>query len=195
MSTELSTYANHYTAKKAMFSFLGSTFRLYGDDGSLQFFVKQKAFKLKEELVVFKDEAQSIKRLTINANKRSDFGATYAVTDVASGEAVGALRREGLKSIFRDEWTVLDTAGNPVGKVQETGGFLSVMRRLVDALKFIPQTYEVTIGGEKEGVIKQRFNPFQLGYDVDFSPGTGKLDPRLGVGITVLLLAIEGRRD
>ena len=56
--------------------------------------------------------------------------------------------------------------------------------------KFLPQTYQVTLEGDQAGVIKQRFNPFQLAYDVDFS--NGKLDPRLGVGLVVLLLAIEG---
>ena len=46
------------------------------------------------------------------------------------------------------------------------------------------------VEGDSAGEIKQRFNPFQLAYDCDFS--SGKLDPRHGVGLVVLLLAIEG---
>ncbi len=192
MSTAVTTYQNQYVAKKALFSFLGNTFRIFGTDGSLQFYIKQKAFKLKEEINVFGDEAQTNKRLTIKARGIGDFSGAYDVVDAATGEKLGAAKRAGLKSIFRDEWTLLDNEDKEVGKVLETGGAMIVLRKF---LKLIPQTYHVTIDGQLEGVIKQKFNPFQLGYDVDFTPGPGKLDPRMGVGITVLLLAIEGGKD
>ena len=34
-----------------------------------------------------------------------------------------------------------------------------------------------------------------LTYGVDFQNNTGRLDPRMGVAMTVLLLAIEGRQE
>ncbi|MCB9792469.1 MAG: hypothetical protein H6741_07040 [Alphaproteobacteria bacterium] len=192
MSTDLSTYANQYVAKKAFFSFLGNTFRIFGTDGSLQFYVKQKAFKLREEIGVFHDEAQSQKRLAIQARGIGDFSGVYDITDAATGENLGAAKREGLKSILKDSWLILDSDGQEIGKVEEIGGFTILLRKL---FKFIPQKYQVSIGGQLEGTIYQRFSFFTLGYNVDFSPGTGKLDPRLGVGLTVLLLAIEGGKD
>jgi len=192
MSNAITTYQNQYVAKKALFSFLGGTFRIFGTDGSLQFYIKQKAFKLKEEINVFADEAQTQKRLSIKARGIGDFSGAYDITDAATGEKVGAAKRAGLKSIFRDEWTLLDNNDQEVGKVVESGGAMILLRKF---LKIIPQTYQVTVDGSLEGVIKQKFNPFQLGYDVDFTPGPGKLDPRFGVGITVLLLAIEGGKD
>lgn len=194
-STALTTYSNQYMAKKALFSFLGATFRIYGTDGSLQFYIKQKAFKMKEEINVFEDEGQTKKRLTIKARSWGDFSGAYDVIDANTDEIVGVARRSGFKSIFKDEWVLGDKDGNEVGKVAETGGIFAVLRRFIKLLKMIPQKYEVTVGGELEGTIKQRFNPFQLAYDVDFAPGSGKLDPRFGIGITVLILAIEGARD
>ena len=105
----LSRYRSSYVANKALFSFLGNAFRLYDTSGSLLFFVKQKAFKLKEEITVFADEGQTDAQLTIKARSVMDVSATYDVTDAKSGDAVGAMKREGLKSFLRDEWTILDT--------------------------------------------------------------------------------------
>lgn len=187
--TALSEYKTTYVAKKAFFSFLGNTFRIYDTGGELQFYIKQKAFKLKEEINVFRDEAQTDKRLTIKARSISDFSGGYDITEADTGRSVGGAKRRGLKSLFKDEWDVLDANGTEIGKVEESGGIMILVRKL---FKFIPQTYQVTINGAQAGVIKQRFNPFQLAYDVDFSGGG--LDPKLGVGLVVLLLAIEGSR-
>lgn len=187
MSTELAEYKKQYVANKAFFSFLGNTFRIYDTTGNLEFYIKQKAFKLKEEINVFRDEGQTDKRLTIKARSISDFSGGYDIIDASSGKSVGGAQRKGLKSLFKDEWDVLDADGGLIGKIEETGGIMILVRKF---FKFLPQTYEVTLEGDSAGTVKQRFNPFQLVYDVDFSGG--KLDPRHGVGLVVLLLAIEG---
>jgi uncharacterized protein YxjI len=192
MSNALVPFATQYVAKKALFSFMGNTFRIYGSDGSLQFFIKQKAFRLKEEINVFGDEGQKQKRLVIKARGIGDFAGTYDVKDANTGENVGACRRKGLKSLFKDEWEILDAGGSPVGKVEEEGGLMFILHKFI---KLIPQRYRVVVGGQEVGTIHQRFNLFGLSYDVDFSKGVGSLDPRLGVAMTVLLLAIEGRAD
>jgi len=192
MSTALARYEDQYVAKKALFSFMGNTFRIFGTDGRLQFYIKQKAFRLREEINVFHDEAQTQKRLTIKARSIRDFSGTYDIFDAATGQKIGAAKRQGLKSMFVDEWTVLDADDVPVGKCVETGGTMILLRRFFPIL---PQTYEVRFGDTLEGTIKQRFSLLQYGYDVDFSPGPGLLDPRLGVGLTVLLLAIESQRE
>jgi len=191
MSTALSTYKTKYVANKAFFSFLGNTFRIYDTEGSLQFYIKQKAFKLKEEINVFADEAQTEKRLVIKARGIMDFSGAYDIVDAATGETVGAGQRKGLKSLFKDEWDILDADGAAVGKVEETGGIMILIRKF---FKLIPQKYNVTYMGEPIVKINEQFNPFKLAYDVDFSGGKD-FDPRLGVGMVVLLLAIEGGQD
>lgn len=191
-STALAAYKTHYVAKKALFTFLGAAFRLYTPEGELAFFVKQKAFKIREQITVFADEAMSDPRLAVQARQRLDVSATYDVTEVASDEKVGALRRKGLKSIFMDEWSILDNDDNVIGTIKESSALMAILSRIV---KLIPQTYNITIGDTQAGVIKQRFNPFQLAYDVDFGTGEASVDPRLGVAAVVLLLAIEGRQQ
>ena len=190
-STALTPYKSQYVAKKKLFTFLGAAFRLFTSDGELAFFIKQKAFKLKEQITVYKDEGQTDAMLTIKARKVLDVSATYDVTDAKSGEQVGALQRKGLKSIFMDEWSILDNAGEVIGSIKEASALMAMLSRLV---KLIPQTYTISIGETAVGTIKQRFNPFILSYDVDFG-SDGKLDPRTGVAAVVLLLAIEGRQQ
>lgn len=192
MTTALSPYKTRYVAKRAFFSFLGASFRLFGEDGSLAFFVKQKAFKLKEQITVFSDEERTDAMLGIEARAVLDLSATYDVTDLKTGTPVGALKRKGVKSVFKDEWSLLDTGGTAIGTVAESSMLAALLSRL---LPLVPQTYRIEVGGAVVGQIKQRFNPFVLSYDVDFGTGGGALDPRLGVAAVVMLLAIEGRQD
>ncbi len=188
--------ARHFVAKKAMFSFLGASFRIFGTDGSLQYFIKQKAFKLKEELNVFADEGQTQKRLTIKARQVFDVSATYDVTDVVTGESVGACRRQGLKSILRDSWEVVDASGGLLGTCKEDSMFMALLRRFIFK-QWLPERFTVADpAGNALGTIRQRFNPFQLAYDVSFDgQNNASLDPRLGIALVVLLLAIEGRQQ
>lgn len=192
MSTALSPYAAQYVAERALFSFMGQSFSIKGPEGNLRFFVKQKAFKLKEEIVVWADEKQTTKVLGIKARGIGDFSGTYDITEAASGQAVGAMKREGLKSLIRDEWTILDGSGAAVGKVQEDASALALLRRF---FPIIPQSFKVSLGDQQVGTIKQRFSLFRLVYDVDYTVGEGHIDPRLGIAAVVLLLAIEGRQD
>jgi uncharacterized protein YxjI len=190
MSTALVGWGRKFVAKKAIFRILGNAFRLYGPEGNLQFYVKQKAFRLKEDIGVFTDEGQRDKALSIKARSILDLGATYDVTDVKTGETVGALKRNALKSMVRDEWSILGDGDAVVGKVQEDSVLFALLRRFL-AHAWFPQTFSIECGGAVAGTIKQRFNPFQLAYDVDLGEA---VDPRLGVAAVVLLLAIEGRQ-
>jgi len=193
MSTELTADSKKFVAKKAMFSFLGRVFRIYSPSGNLRYYVKRKAFRLKDELNVYTDENQSDVALVIKARSVFDFGATFDVSEPGSFEPIGACRRQGLKSILRDEWTVMGPGDVVIGKIQEDSMFLAMLRRFF-AHSLFPQSFSVYDGTEKKGVIAQRFNPFQLTYDVDCSQVTG-IDPRMIVAGTILLLSIEGRQE
>jgi len=182
-----------YMARKAIFALLGAKFHVYDPHGNLCFFVQQKAFKLKEAITVYRDEGKTTPVLTIQARSIMDFSGTYDVTDVTTGQVVGALKREGLKSMLRDEWTILDTNGAAIGKVMEDSQALALLRRFLSNL--IPQSFTATVNGTEVASFDQHFNPFVAKYDLDFSMDSGNLlDRRLGIAAVVLLLAIEGRQ-
>jgi uncharacterized protein YxjI len=194
-STALTRFSgDHFYAKEGFISFLGDKFYIYGpDEENLRFFVKQKAFKLKESIKVYGDEAMEQIHLEIEARNVMDFSGTYDV-ETPSGEHVGALQRKGMKSIIQDEWEILDSQDHVIGKIQEDSTAKALMRRFLSNL--IPQTFHVEVDGREVGTFEQRFWPFSPRYDIDFSMDRDDtLDPRLGIAAVVLLLAIEGRQD
>ena len=84
---------------------------VYDSSQRLLMYVKQKAFKLKEAITVFADEAQTRPLYRIAADRIIDFSATYAIT-TADGENVGAIRQKGMKSLWRARYEIV--RGNDV---------------------------------------------------------------------------------
>ena len=185
---------NQYLLKRQVFALTGKL-RFYNPQGDLLLFSEQKMFKLREDIRVYADEQKTQEVLIIKARQIVDFSAAYDVTDPATGEKVGALRRKGLKSILRDEWDVLDANDNVIGLLFEDNMGLAMLRRLVVG-SLLPQNYDITMGADRVADLKQRFNPFRYDLDIDFSMDTAhKLDHRLGLAAAVLLAIIEGRQD
>lgn len=131
-------------------------------------------------------------QLKIQARDVLDFSGTYDV-ETPDGEHVGAFRWKGVKSLFRDEWEILDRSDEVLGTIQEDSTVRALLRRVLSNL--LPQTFHVTVSGWEIGTLSQRFWPFSPRFDVDFSANDGHMDPRLGVAVIVLLLAIEGRQE
>jgi hypothetical protein len=186
---------DRYVARRKVLTLFAPMFHIYGEDGSLVCFVKQKAFKLKEDIRLYSDESMSKELLLIQARQIIDFSAAYDVVDSHSSQKVGALKRRGWKSILQDEWILMDTADNEIGRIKEDSALLATIRRFLTNL--IPQTYKYTVRDTEVGMVKQAFNPFVLKCRVDFSadPGGHLLDRRLALASVILLLAIEGRQQ
>ena len=129
----------------------------------------------------------------IKARQIIDFSAAYDVVDSATGQRVGAFRRKGLASIFRDEWEILDVGDNLIGKLFEDSMGMALLRRILSNL--IPQNYDIIIGTNRVADLKQNFNPFTYELNMDFSMDIGRLlDRRMGLAAGILLAAVEGRQ-
>ena len=184
---------NAYLLKRQVFALTGK-FRIYDPSGNLVLFSEQKMFRLREDIRVYADEAKSQEVLMIKARQIIDFSAAYDVVDSASGQKVGALRRKGWRSLLRDEWEVLDVNDAPVGLLFEDSMPLALLRRFLLG-SFLPQNYDLTVGGGRVADLKQRFNLFAYQLDLDFSMDPGhKLDRRVGIAAGILLAAIEGKQ-
>lgn len=186
-----------YTLRRKVLTFMGAKFHIYDPQGNLALFAKLKAFKIKEDVRIYADEAQTQEVLSIRTQSVFDIAGTYDVRDSITGETVGALRRKGLKSMLRDEWLILDRNGAEVGKITEDSQLKALVRRFIDAASmFMPQKYHADIAGQTVATFQQNFNPFVQKIVIDFTPDTGnQLDARLGLAAAVLLCAIEGRQN
>ena len=185
---------SQYLLKRQAIALTGKL-RFYNPQNELVLFSEQKMFKLREDIRVYADEQKTHEVLSIKARQIIDFSAAYDVVDSTTGEKAGTLRRKGMKSIFRDEWEVLDANERPLGMLFEDSMGMAILRRLVLG-SLLPQNYDLTIDNERVADLKQRFNPFRFEMDIDFSMDVaGKLDHRLGLAAASLLAIIEGRQE
>jgi uncharacterized protein YxjI len=184
-----------YLLRRKVFKLFGGAFHIYAPDGSLAFYSRQKAFRLKEDIRVFADESMSRELLVIKARAIIDFGMTYDVFDPVASQPVGSVRRRALKSILKDEWVFMDAQGREIGLISEDNAALAILRRTVVGW-MCPQTYDGTVGGHPVCHFHRNFNPFVSKVTLDFRVDTaGMLDRRLGIAAAILLLAIENKQN
>jgi hypothetical protein len=173
---------------------IAPAFFFYDMQGNKIGFLKQKLFKLKEDIRLYTDESMSQELLTVKARSILDFSTAYDVVDSRDQAKVGALKRKGWKSMVQDEWIIMDAADQDIGRIHEDSMTMALLRRFLSNL--IPQHYVFEVGGQPIGSAKQHFNPFVLKMDVDVRQDSGrKLDRRLVAAAVVLLLAVEGRQE
>ena len=86
---------------------ISNDFRVNDATGAEVAFVRQKLFKLKEEVQVFNDESRSQLNLTVKANKWLDFSASYVFYDNQERE-LGRIVRRGWKSLWKSSYDIYD---------------------------------------------------------------------------------------
>ena len=192
-------HQNQYLIRRKFFKIFGASFHIYDMDGNLAFFSKQKAFKLKEDIRVFGDQAMTSELLCIKARGVIDLGMTYDVIDSTTQQVIGSLRRKGLKSIIRDSWVINDVNDQEFGTIQEESGALAILGRFLGGpivQMLAPQKYNGYIGDVPVLEFTQNRNPFVQKIQLDYGPDVNSLlDRRLGIAAAALLCAVEGRQS
>lgn len=185
-----------YTIRRKVLTLFGAKFHIYDGAGNEIGFSKQKAFKLKEDIRVYRDESMQQEFLTIHARSIIDFGAAYDVLEPKSGRRLGVLKRAGLASLFRDKWLILDENENQVGAIEEDSMFLSLIRRVHDfAATLIPQGFSLKdSNGTVYAEYRTHMNPFVHKLSVRVHDNC-PLDQAVPLAAGILLVAIEGRQS
>lgn len=94
---KIGTMANDFTAKDVA--------------GKTIAYVRQKMFKLKEDIQVFANDTKSEVLYTIGADRIIDFNASYAFKN-ANEVDLGKVGRKGRKSILKAHYNIFDQYGN-----------------------------------------------------------------------------------
>jgi hypothetical protein len=183
---------DRYRIRRKVFKVFGASFHVYDPDGNVVGFSKQAAFRLKEDIRVYADVEARSPLLTIQARQIVDWSAAYDVVDAAENRKVGAARRKGWTSLFRDAWELLDEQDRVVAQLKEDSGGMAFVRRFLTNL--IPQKFVVRgADGREIARLSQRFNPFV--YKLDVTVASSAIDRRLVLAGAVLVAAIEGRQQ
>lgn len=179
-----------FTIRKKVLSLMGAEFSVMDEQDNVVLYAKQKAFKFKEDVRLYTSKDMTEEVITIHARNIIDISATYDILDAKSGKSLGAVRRDGIKSMLKDEWKILGKGDVEVGVIKEDRKLMAFLRRVVTNL--IPQNMHFYMNGKEVAVFKQYFNPLVFKADMEFMDSG--LDKRVGLAAAVMLALIEGRQ-
>ncbi len=118
----IGTLANDFIAKDA----LGVTFA----------YVKQKMFKLKEDILIYNDENKTHIGYRIQADKWIDFSAAYSIKDKNDKE-IGKVARKGWKSLWKTEYELIDQHQKLQYHIREDNAWVKVLDSILGQLPLI----------------------------------------------------------
>lgn len=182
------TTQRHYIIKRKFWSFFERVFRVWTGDGQLIMYIKHPLLKLREEFVVYEDEAQTRPLLRIKSRQAIAINFSYDITDATTGALYGTVQKKGLKSLIRDKFLLSDAAGTEIGYAEEQGA--SLLRRFIPMLT---SKHAIFANGGQVAWIQQRFRFFTKEFTVDLQPSD--LDPKFVLAVALLALIAEARRE
>ncbi|AIY13780.1 hypothetical protein [Cellulophaga baltica] len=136
----VSSFANDFTATDA--------------SGQTVAYVKQKMFKLKEDISIFENESKTKLNFKIKADKWIDFSTAYSFTD-AEGQELGKIARKGWASIWKAKYELIDQNKNLQYHIREENAWVKVFDSMLG---------EIPVLGMFTGYL---FNPSYIVTDLE----------------------------
>ena len=193
---------NYPLTLKFKFAALNPQFSVTDMAGRPLAYVKQKAFKLREDISVFKTEAQTDLLYKIRADRWLDYNASYSFTD-ENGRDRGRLVRKGARSIWKAEYELYDEAGNQDLLIQEDNPWVRVADHFLGEIPLLGlltgyllnPTYNVT---RPDGTLVATFSKkpdlvsraFELEKNAGFEEGE---ETRLVLGVMMMVFLERSR--
>jgi len=143
LTFKIGTLANDFIAQDA--------------NGSVVGYVRQKMFKLKEDIEVFSDDSRTRMLYRIKADKWLDWSAAYSFTDALS-KPIGKVARKGWASVWKAHYEIIDQNEKLQYHIREENGWVKVIDGLLG---------EIPLLGFMTGYF---FNPTYLVSDLDDNP-------------------------
>jgi hypothetical protein len=122
LTFKVATIANDFVVKDA--------------NGTTISYVKQKMFKLIEDVSVFTNESQTSLLFKINANKWIDFSATYVFTNNVGAE-IGRVARKGWSSLWKSRYEIYDENQKQDLVIQEENGWIKILDNLFSQIPLL----------------------------------------------------------
>src|SRR4051812_9107451 len=95
-----------YRIVRRFFS-LGRAYYVYAEDGTLALFVRHPLLSLRERLLLYADEDETVPVLEVRARQLVSLYRCHDVLDASTGVRLGSVRTRGLSFLFRDAWDIL----------------------------------------------------------------------------------------
>ncbi|HEY0993063.1 MAG TPA: hypothetical protein VGD80_38685 [Kofleriaceae bacterium] len=179
---------SHYIIRRRFWSLFERVFRVFTGDGQLIMYIQHPVFRLREEFMVYADEAKTRPLLLVKSRQIVAINFSYDVSDAQNGRLLGSVQKKGLRSIVRDKFIILDAMGAEIGYAEEQGAAL--LRRFFPLLT---SKHAIFVNGQQVAFIRQRFRFFTKEFTVDTQPTS--VDPRFVLAVALLALIAEARRE
>lgn len=186
------------------FKVLALATQIYVTDasGNTVFYVKQKMFKLKEDIAVFADDSQKDQRYTIKADRVIDFSAAYNFTD-GRGGTLGSIKRKGVRSLWKASYDIRDGNDNVVLTVAEENPWAKVVESLTSNIPvvgfvvnyLVNPIYAVSMpNGNVAYRLKKRPSLFERAFELEQVTPLGKDDEARAVLGLLMMVLLERAR-
>lgn len=171
-------------------------------NGQVVAFVREKIFKLKDDVDVYADRSKTQRLFNIKANKWIDWSTSYKMT-TDHGESLGRIGRKGWRSVWKATYEIFDENDQKEFHVQEDNAWVKVGDSMLGEIPllgmltgyFFNPGYSVTDNnGQKVAYIKKQKSFFGRRFKVEqygfLSPAQ---EERITLGLMMMIL-LERRR-
>ncbi len=189
----------HYTFK---ISSLSNDFNATDANGMVIAYVKQKLFKLKEDILVYSDESKANILFNIKADKWLDFSTAYRFTD-ENGQNIGKIVRKGWRSIWKAQYDLIDEHDTIQYTIREENAWIKVIDSLFGEIPilniltgYLFNPSYIVLNKKEEVVLRLKKLPSLLGKEFKINK-LGSIEQegerRLILG-TMMMILLERRR-
>ena len=180
---------------------IGTRVRVTDAAGRLVAYVRKKKFKLREDVGVYADEEQRQLLFRLKADRVIDFGASYAIS-TPDGRPVGAVRRHGMRSMWRSAYAIADASGAEVGTIHEENPWVKVLDGLMEAIPFgdalgglfFNPAYVVDLRGQTVLRLQKRRSVFESAFRLEKLGDFTEEEERLLLASVVMMILLERDR-
>ena len=184
----ITTFSNDFVAKDA--------------NGNTIAYVKQKMFKLKEDINIYNDETKSKVNYKIKADRWLDFSAAYTFYD-EHGIEFGKIARKGWRSIWKATYEIIDNKQEKQYTINEENAWTKVFDSLLGEVPilglftgYLFNPSYIVANNKKEPIVRIKKMPSFFGRQFEITKlgelGEGS-NERIMLGLMMMIL-LERRR-
>jgi hypothetical protein len=150
---------------------------------------------------IFADEQQQRPLYNMKANKILDFSAQYNITR-PEGSTVGAVKRKGMRSLWKATYLIVDASGAEVGLIHEENPWMKVLDGLLNEVPilgmftgmFINPAYLVDVRGQTVLYLKKQPAFFESKFTLDKRGSFSEAEEALLLPSIIMMLMLERSR-
>ncbi len=175
-------------------------FSVFDADGREIAYTRQKIFKIKESIQIFRSSSNKSELYTIKADRIIDFNAAYTVRRSTDGHILGSIKRSGMKSLWKTHYSLSDAAGNPRYTLHEANPWIALVDGLIGQIPivgaltgyFLNPSYIIADTQERQVyLLKKQPSFFERKFSLEKLAAAGAEDDVLVLNAAMLLMLME----